>query len=193
MSVSRTMFLFWCTLAATPAWAEPPRTPPRTAEEAAARKAEREARLAELQAREAQILAEVKEAAPQEHAALLALKTEDPRAYWQTLRRMDAVGRTGDTDAYGDVLRMRQLEDQLAALAEGYDALPKAEQTKRRAQCETLATELFALRQEARRRKVAHLEERLAVLRAEIDEREAKKETLIDAFVDQLLVGPADL
>ncbi|MCO4744224.1 MAG: hypothetical protein KC912_05510 [Proteobacteria bacterium] len=82
---------------------------------------------------------------------------------------------------------MSEKERAIRQLAEGVNELPKAEQKKRRAELEPLVAELFDLRQEERKLRLAEAQARIEALEAEIAERDAERESRIDAFVDGLM------
>lgn len=155
---------------------------------AEADRAERRDRLME---REDELLALVKEHAPDRFDTLVGLKTTDPDAYFRTLRRIAKVYREtgGDEQAVGRKIEMHSLERDLHELARGFDALPAGEQKTRRKEMDTLGATLFGLRQDDRRANVARLEARLDELKTEIDDREKNQEEVIERFIDHLIEG----
>jgi len=148
-----------------------------------------------LMEREGELLALVKEHAPERYETLVGLKTTDPEAYMRTLRRIAKVYREtgGDEVAVGRKIEMHSLERELHELAGDFSSLSASDQKARRKQMDELGSTLFTLRQEDRRANVVRLEARLEELKAEIEEREKNEDELIDRFIDHLIHGKPDL
>ncbi|TVQ90287.1 MAG: hypothetical protein EA397_13090 [Deltaproteobacteria bacterium] len=75
---------------------------------------------------------------------------------------------------------------------EAHQSAPPAEQGSRRAEIEAAASALFDLRQEGRKEQLVRLEARLERMKAEITERESRKEDLIRRFLEHLDRGAAE-
>lgn len=134
--------------------------------------------------RETAFLERVQAASPERYAHLVELRASDPEAYAHALRRMRRLTRVaGDGVPDEAIARALTLHERLEELGEGYDTLPAREQAARDTEMHALAAELFDLRQAYRRQKVEDLEARLADLRAEIEERERRRDEVIDRFL----------
>lgn len=150
---------------------------------------------AEVAAMESEILEVVGEEAPERHAELKALKASDPEAYWRAMRRLGKVytRHANDPETLQRQIRIRDLDLQLREKAKGFEALSPAEQKARRAEMEVTAGELFELKQAHRKTQLEHLQERITTLEEEIGDREARKEEIIDDFLDMLINGKPSL
>lgn len=139
--------------------------------------------------RETEILDWVEERFPEKHDAMLRARSEDPPRYFKMLRRAGMLMESSDDDPKSGarVQRMSELDDKIRALTDGYAALKPAEQQKRRAEIRKLAEEMFDLRQELRRDKLKRLEQRLEDARKDVADRDAKKQQLIDEYLDEEL------
>lgn len=149
----------------------------------------------EIRAREAEILAWLKTADPEGHQRLLELKQTDPRAFVGGLVRAARLKDRAEDDP-GVVARhqrMQELEQAIQERANTWKTQSAEARKKARPEIERLASELFEIRQQERRAHVAELQRRLEELEAEIEEREADRKSLIDAYLDQVLEGPVDL
>lgn len=140
-------------------------------------------------AQESELLAIVSRDDPFTYRRLLRLRETDRAAYIAGLYRVaNVVDRMARDPAFATRWReILQKQAELTALAAGYAALPPAEQAARRARLVAAATELFELRQEDRRERIAELTARLHEIQAELDERAGDREGVIEAYVDQLV------
>lgn len=152
--------------------------------------------LAELLAREEELLARVRAVNPERHADLLRLKARDESAYAFALARVARmVDRAADGEAAHPELaairaRFAELE---RAYPDGLAGLPKKEQQQVRRTVTELAEQIFEIKQTERRRRLEEARAKLAELEAEISRRDAERDALIEAFVDQALRGRVDL
>lgn len=171
-----TWLLLWM-LAGAPA-AEPPPAPD-------------EAHLAVVRAKEAEILERVRRLDPAHHAELLALREQDPRAYWRTLLRIAFL--TDPERERPDPPAVREQEARLSALQarypRGLTGVPADEVAAVRAELTDIATRIFEARQAERRRKIDELRLALAGLEAEVSTRDANRELLIRTWVEKELEG----
>ncbi|MEZ4238383.1 MAG: hypothetical protein R3F59_19975 [Myxococcota bacterium] len=150
---------------------------------------------AELLAREPALLQAVRDYDPAEYARILRLKEIDRAAYVAALFRVArAVDRArNDPDAAARRLAMRDKEQAIRQLARGWAALPPAEQATRRAALEAQTRELLAMKQAERRARLDELRARLEALEADIQQRDARADALVQEYVDQLLAEKVDL
>lgn len=166
--------------------------PPTDAPGGGARNAMSQEEVSEL---ETEILDAVRAEAPDRYSELAALKKSDPDAYWRAMKRLGKVYRrhANDPETLQRQIRIRDLDLQLREKAKGFEALSASEQKARRAEMETTAGELFELKQAHRKTQLEHLQERISTLEAEIGDREARKDEIIDDFVDMLIKGKPSL
>jgi len=148
--------------------------------------------LEKLRAMEPKLLAHLAEHAPDKHAQLMRLQRLDRRAYYKALARVAHAAQEMREDPEMIALRDR-LEDLRARHPDGADDLPKAEQKAVRAELQTIAEQLFDLKQAKRREKIAHLREALEHLEAEVAERDKDRKARIEGFVERAMQGPIDL
>ncbi len=92
-----------------------------------------------------------------------------------------------DPESLARLEAMRSMEGRLDELASGFDALSALDQQKQRSELEKLAGELFDLRQEQRRAHLEELEARLRELEEDIADRDARRDVLIDKWLDERL------
>ncbi|MEM6930375.1 MAG: hypothetical protein AAF602_25785 [Myxococcota bacterium] len=138
---------------------------------------------------EAKLLATVRELDPVQHQRLLRLKRRDPVAYRTVLRRvarkMERASR--DPDSLARALEIRRINQALLALRDQYRAASGDRRVAIRAEMVTKALGLMELKQAERRARLREMQDRLDKLQAEVDEREATKDRLVDEYVDGLL------
>jgi competence protein ComGC len=135
---------------------------------------------------EAQVL-ELAENDPELAAELEELKAEDPHAYRQALLRVyreelherDPEEQRLRAEEKALRARMRVLMLELEQLEEG-----SREHDKKLDDIRELAGQVFDLRTQGHELKVARLEERLEGAKAELAEREASRDELIEAWVE---------
>ena len=90
-------------------------------------------------------------------------------------------------------MAQRDAKNELHELAKTYKTVSRKEQEQIRAKMVEIGNDLFELKQEERRTKLAKIEAHLAELKAEIAEKEAGREDRINNFIDQMIAGDAEL
>ena len=117
------------------------------------------------------------------------LKEERPRTYMHLMKRSKGIAKNEQSDrgSMDRFLRSIDLVSEMGDLADGFSELPEAKQRKRRARMHHIASQMFDMRQEARRERVDAMEERLAQARKEIDDRESAKDEVVDDMVERVL------
>lgn len=171
------------------AFAQPPRPPPGGVPPASPEL------VAEILAKEQQILEAVRAVDPGVYDRLMRLRDIDRGAYIPALMKAARTVERARLDPEG-AERQRQIherETQLQGLAEGFGALSGAEQKARRAELERIVGELMDLKQAERRAKLEDLRGRLEELEAEIEERERERARIVEEYVDQLVQERVDL
>lgn len=145
-----------------------------------------------LRAMEPEIMARIAERAPDKHQQLLKLKQLDRHAYYKALGQIVRAHRSDRPDPEAEAL-IDRLEALRARYPDGADDLPKAEQKQVRAELESIAEQMFDLKQAHRRAKIEELRKALETLEAEVAERDQERDARIRAFVDRAMQGPVDL
>ncbi len=149
----------------------------------------------EVLAREAEILASVEQSDPAMYQRLQRLKEADSQAYVVTLvrvaRRVDRMNSNPESRARFQ--QIQELEARLKALAEAHGQAGSPEQARLRREMSTIALQLFDAKQAERRAQLSELEAKMQKLRDEIQERDAQRDALIEAYVDQLVGTRVDL
>ena len=175
---------------AGPAWASPESGPQQ------GRRADRGGRrgsgFERIQHLEEELLGRVRANSTQQHKRLLELKTSQPRLYRRALTQLHRAVQRRHKDARSlpRFFEMADIHMQMMDLATSYANLPPSEQTAARRDLDALASQLFELRQEERRVRLAEVEERLERLRSELTDRDEDKERIVDEYVDDYLLRP---
>ena len=145
-----------------------------------------------IQHLEGELLERVRRHSADKHEALLELKTSQPRLYRRAMIQLHRSVQRSDKDerALPRFFEMADIHLQMIAITRSYPGLPPAEQTAARRELDALASQLFELRQEERRVRLAEAEARLERLRSEITERDEEKERIVDEYVDDYLLRP---
>jgi hypothetical protein len=142
------------------------------------------------QEREAALLAQAKQLAPDRYQQLMKMRDTQPIAYIFALQRTARLLSQADDPRMGGA-RVIELEVQLTEMAVGFDALPAGEQARRRAEMEDIAGEVFDLRQEQRRIRLHDMERRLGTLTSDIGDREKRRQQLVEEYLDELIEASA--
>lgn len=136
---------------------------------------------------EEELMRHLEEYAPERFEKAKTLRESDPAAYRSMLAKVATHLEKADPERLAMRQKLREAKLRLGELTEAYGELAKAEQKARRAEVETLCEEIFELRQEQRRLQLEKLNHKLADLSAEIEERDRRKQELIEEFVGELL------
>lgn len=147
-----------------------------------------------LQAREAEILADVKAASPEHYAKLVELRDTAPRLYPIALHKaaMAVEVRAIDPTAEARQEEILALRSQVRGLADGFEALDAKAQKARRAEIEPLASRLFDLKLTEAEARLDVAEQRIADKRVELAAKKADKSKILAERVDALLRGEGD-
>ena len=132
-------------------------------------------------------MAMLQERDPARHAKLVELQEKRPYMVKTLIVPAARSLRPRDTMTWS---RFTAVLDTSYTLHTQLDASVAAKPKQReaiKADIEGTVGELFDLRQAARRDQLAQLEARLARLRADIDSREANKDTLVGTFTEEML------
>jgi hypothetical protein len=138
--------------------------------------------------KEEHLLAIVKERAPERYTELTAMRTSDPVGYVIALHEVARMARAGGVD--GADPRIAELQSQLDTMIAEYPSLSTGDQKKKRAEMVPLAGQLFDLRQEQRKARLAEMKDRIAHLETEIADHETRRDELIAKWLDKRLVAP---
>ena len=139
--------------------------------------------------RGAELMEKVRERYPERYERLMKLRQEDPEAFRHALRSLHHQMTFGD-DAKDPAIRerkdhIRDLMGQFKEVLEDYRDAGERKQDKIREELETLANEIFDAKQEFRRNRLKRVQEKVQELKAEIAERDAQKDDLIQEFIDE--------
>jgi len=132
---------------------------------------------------------------PDKHTRMLRLERADPQAFALALVRVARhVERLrSDPAALERFQKLRQEEERVRMLAQGFHELSGADKKRRRQELEAAAARILELKQAERRAAVEELRSKIAELEADIERREKEADELVDAFVDQVLMERVDL
>ena len=79
------------------------------------------------------------------------------------------------------------LTAEMGELADGFHNLSPTQQSKRRVQMERVARQMFELKQDAQRARLAAMEARLEKVRQSIESKEAAKDEVVENMVTRIL------
>jgi len=138
------------------------------------------------------VLGEIKEKYPKKFHYLMQLREEDPMAFRQAMGeilRQKKMGHFGkeDPEIKAEKERFKELKEDLRSALEDHRSAPDSDKAKHRAELLEMAEEIFEAKQKLRRMRVKKIREDLKSLEAEIAERDANREQLIEDFVEQKL------
>jgi len=139
--------------------------------------------------RGAELIEKVRERYPEKYERLMKLRKEDPEAFRHAMRSLHHKMMFED-DAKDPAVRerkdhIRDLMEQFKEALEDYRDAGERKQDKIREELETLANEIFDAKQEFRRNRLKRVQEKVQVLKAEIAERDAQKDELIQDFIQE--------
>jgi hypothetical protein len=97
-----------------------------------------------------------------------------------------------DASAEQRFYRALDLTVKMGNLADGYDTLSPAKQVQRRTQIADVARQMFELKQDSQRARLEAMEARLNKVRAELAEKDASKEKIVDDMVQRILTPKRD-
>jgi hypothetical protein len=138
------------------------------------------------------ILVKLKEDYPEKHAYLMKLREDDPMAFRHAMGDMLHKKGMGDfghknPEMKAEKARMKELREDFRSALEDHNAAQTSAQPKHRKELLAMAEEIFDAKQKHRRMRVEKISEDLKRLEAEIAERDANRDTLIEEFVDEKL------
>ena len=138
---------------------------------------------------ESKILDHVQRVDSERYETLIFLKTNRPRAYRHLMIQSGKMlkFKDRDRDIEGRFFKAIDLTAEMGELADGYHGLSPAQQAKRRAKMESVASQMFELKQDAQRARLAAMEARLSKIRQSIADKDAAKEDVVDNMVDRIL------
>lgn len=152
-------------------------------------------KMEKLRMHEGEILEKVQHLDPEAYERLMRLRERDEGMYWAQLGRMARMLHRASEDPESAERKeeMRDLGRRLRRLRKDYPELDKGEQKERRAEMIDVAGQLMDLKQAERRARIEEMRGKIAHMEAEIDEREQRRDELVEGFVDQMLSEPVDL
>ncbi len=138
---------------------------------------------------EAALLEFVEEHAPDRIEQLQRLKRRDPARYARALQRIQRQAERveDDPEAMARMERLQGLRHQIKALAIEHRSASDKDQKKLRKEMESLANQVFELRQEERRQRIEHIKAKLSEAEAEIADQDARRDAVIAEHLDRLL------
>ena len=142
---------------------------------------------------EKDVLDYIRETHPEQYAEVQAIKENRPRLYKRALtrafREMRFVQRIREEDPerYEQVLEERCLEQQSRELARKYRDADEADREKIKHELIELLHRLFDYRQLNRQSEILRLENRLAELKENLNQRKLEKEKIIENRLNQLI------
>ncbi|MCB9682695.1 MAG: hypothetical protein H6733_14615 [Alphaproteobacteria bacterium] len=148
-----------------------------------------------LREREAQLLERLHALDPDRYAEVVALKRTNPRAYVGALMRLAhffdrGVAGPPSPELQAEIAALQAIR---ARYPDGMTTLSAGDTRKVRTEVAAIADRVFDLRQAERRQRIDELRASLTELEEDVARRDRDRKALIDAFVDQFLLGPVDL
>jgi len=155
---------------------------------------QREQRREKLERIESFVLEKVKTLDSERYDVLIGLKTNRPRAYRHLMMRSGKALRMADKDPgiAQRFLRAIDLTAEMGNLADGFDTLSPAQQSRRRAKMNDVAAEMFDLKQEGQRARLAAMEARLEKARKELEAKQAAKDKIVQDMVHRILTPKSE-
>ena len=117
----------------------------------------------------------------------LELRDQDPEAYQAMLAKVARHMESSDPERFAQKQRLKEAKGELHGLVEAYPTLDGGAQREQREVIAVLCDEIFELRQAQRRYQLEAMSEKLQNLTSEIDERDRRKQEILDEFVAELL------
>ena len=137
------------------------------------------------------MLMRIKEHDPERYERMMQMRETDPQGFREMMHHMAQMSRMGpspeDPEFKALMQQMGDLMERVHELKQGYHELDQKHQRIRHRELTVTVQELFELKQVLRRAKLAMIQEKMEALEAEIREREANPDQIIDAYVDELL------
>lgn len=135
----------------------------------------------------ARLMAMLERRDPARHAKLTELAEGRPYLVKTLIAPAARTLRPRDLAAWSRFTAVLDASYELHQQLDAYEAAKPKRREAMKSDIEETVAKLFDLRQGARRTQLAQLEARLAKLRADIDSREANKDTLVDTFTEEML------
>ena len=144
-----------------------------------------------------EMMAWLKENHPEKFEHLLKMRSENPEEFRHQMGRMmrrmhHKKDMSPEMKEHHE--RMKVLSDEFAELLYAFKDASEKEQNKLRGDLQDLAAEMFDMKQEGRRARLDHAKQRIVKLETEIQEREEKRDELIEEWLEQKIGdGPRGL
>ena len=138
------------------------------------------------------VLGEIKEKYPKKFDYLMTLREEDPMAFRKAMgeimrqKKMGTFGKE-NPEIRAEKDRLKELKSDFQSALQDHQNATDSEKAKIRKQLIELAEEIFDSKQQLRRMRVQIIRDDLKRLEAEIEERHASRDELINEFVDHKL------
>lgn len=144
----------------------------------------------EVQEHESTLLTMLKERSSERYDALMVLRAEGGEPYVQALEKIAKMAMKNKKETERRARREKRetrkaFKARVDAALDGFGDLNKREKAERRDELTQIADEVFALRQEARRKHLASLEKTLTELQQKISDAEKDHETTIENWVNK--------
>ncbi len=138
------------------------------------------------------VLAEIKTQYPRKFDHLMKLREEHPAEFRKAMGeilRQKKMGNFGqpDPEIMAEKKRFRELKEDFRAALQDHNNASESDKAKHRKELLEMAEEIFEAKQKLRRLRVKKIGEELKSLEAEITERDANREELIEEFIEQKL------
>ena len=142
-----------------------------------------------LERMEAKILSHVQRADSARYETLMFLKTNRPRAYRHLMLQSGKMMKFADRDPNIEsrFFKAIDLTAEMGTLADDFHSLTPGQQAKRRVKMENVASQMFELKQDAQRARLAAMEARLEKVRQSIAAKDAEKDDVVDKMVDRII------
>ena len=139
---------------------------------------------------ESTLLNMIKARSTERYEAMMALRAEGGEPYVQALQKISnmvmkrekAAERRAKREARE---RYQAYKEAIDAALDGYNDLNKREKAERRAELTEIAVEVYAFRQQQRRKNIAALEKALSELEQKVSDAENDQETMIEDWVNK--------
>ncbi len=150
--------------------------------------------LADAKQHETKLLEWVKQVRPEHHKRLVVLKKTNPRLYWWAMRETIKLHRrTKSMPADLRDLMFQQQDLRLRAwrLAKEFRSTDSEQDKDRlRADLREVLARMFAVQQKVRLRRLAMLEQRIKLIRANLEQRAKRRDQIIEKKLQRMLNAP---
>ena len=138
------------------------------------------------------VLGEIKEQYPRKFEHLMKLREENPAEFRKAMgdilrqkQKKEGYFREPDPEIMAEKKRFKELKEDFHSALQDYQNASESEKNKHRSELREMAEEIFEAKQKLRRMRVGKILDDLKALEAEIAERDANREELIENFVDE--------